>query len=301
MDMFLASYILMFAGFLGVDLGLFSPDEETDAAPVPVDEHPLYNEEDYTGEVQGTEGNDSLTAAEEESLAWFLHGGDDQLDASDGDDYVESGTGNDTVQMRGGDDLVLAGTGDDNVDTGIGYDLAYGEAGNDTLDGNGGNDTLAGGDGDDTVLGGTGADSLFGGAGNDFLSGLSETDTTGSGATVIDGADTLNGGLGDDTLLVGKGDTAVGGDGADLFQLDDRDTSLAGVSTISDFGAGDSIELHYEAVLDANGTPIPPTITVTPNDAGTAGIISFNGAVVANITGGQALTVEQIRLVAEAA
>ncbi len=82
-----------------------------------------------SAEIQGTEGDDTLTAEEETDLAWFLNGGNDDLDGSDGADYAEGGAGDDSITMRDGNDIVLGGEGDDNIDTGTGFDLGYGGAG----------------------------------------------------------------------------------------------------------------------------------------------------------------------------
>ena len=296
MDMVTASYLMMFMGFLGLDIGLFDRNTEDDAAPV--DEHPLYDEADYSAEVQGTAAADDLDAGAESDLAWFLNAGNDTLDGSDGGDYAEGGAGDDHIMMRGGNDIALGGDGADTIDTGIGFDLASGDAGNDVLDGNGGEDTLYGGIGDDTLEGGSQSDMLFGGEGADVLSGLATGITASDSSTVIDGLDTLSGGAGDDELLLGAGDTGIGGAGNDLFAIDNTRTDFEEYSRISDFGAGDSLEIHHDPDLDAAGTPIAPTITITANEANTAGIIRFNGRIVAEVTGGQALTADQIRLVA---
>lgn len=296
MDMVTASYMMMFMSFLGLDVGLFSASNDEDRPPV--EEHPLYDEADYSTEIQGTEGADDLDAGAESDLAWFLNAGNDTLDGSDGGDYVEGGAGDDDMMMRGGDDIALGGDGADSIDTGIGFDLASGDAGNDALDGNGGEDTLYGGEGDDTLEGGSQSDLLFGGNGDDVLSGLATGISSSDSSDVIDGLDTLSGGAGDDQLLLGAGDTGIGGEGNDLFAVDNTRTDFEEYSRISDFGAGDSLEIHHEPEIDAAGQPIAPTITITPNEANTAGIISFNGHIVAEVTGGQALTADQIRLVA---
>lgn len=296
MDMVTASYMLMFVSFLGLDLGLFSSNDGDDAI-VPQD-HPPYNAADYTDEIDGTEGDDTYISPAEADLAWFLNAGNDTLDGSDGDDYAEGGAGDDHIMMRGGADVALGGEGDDNIDTGIGYDLATGGTGNDTLDGNGGEDTLYGDDGDDMLEGGGESDLLFGGNGDDVLSGLATGISASDSSNVIDGRDTLSGGAGDDHLLLGGGDTGIGGEGNDLFAVDNTRTDIEEYSRISDFGAGDSLEIHHEPEFDGAGNPIAPTVTITPNEANTAGIISFNGRIVAEVTGGQTLTADQIKLVA---
>lgn len=259
MDLYLASYLLLFATFLGVDLGLFSSsdksdDEDDDEETGPDTRYLLYDPSHYTRESHGTEGHDTLSAAEaEEDLAWFLSGGDDLLIASDGSDHADGGAGNDHIRMRDGDDIALGGEGDDDIDGGIGFDQLDGQAGNDVLDGNGGQDTLEGGEGDDD-------------------------------------------------LLLGPGDIGTGGAGNDLLQMDHRRDDLEEVSRITDFTEDDMLEIHYETQRDADGNPVDPTITVETSetsDGGTIGRILFNGTLLAEVTGGQTLTADLIRLVPE--
>lgn len=303
MDMYMTLYLAMFAAFLSIDIGLFdgngNGDPDGEPEPEPEDpENPLYIPTDYSRAIDGTEGDDDLTAEEAENLAWFLNGGNDTLDAHLGNDYANGDAGDDRLMMRGGDDIALGGAGNDTIDAGIGFDRVFGGTGDDSLLGNGGDDTLTGEDGADTVLGGTGNDSVLGGAGDDYLSGMGDGLSGPRDADDIDGVDTLEGGEGDDTLFLGAGDHGTGGAGADRFQLDHSRPDHDDAITVSDFGAGDTLELHYVPELDGTGTPIAPEVTVTPSEDGTAGIVSFNGQIVANVTGGQALTADQIRLVA---
>ncbi|MBT9243913.1 hypothetical protein KM031_02655 [Gemmobacter fulvus] len=300
MDLYTASYLMMFVLFLSIDFDLFGSGSDDDNGPNPTDpENPLYDPEAYTGRVDGTTGDDDLAAGEDDrALAWFLDAGNDTLDGSEGSDYLNAGAGDDFAYMREGNDIALGGTGSDTLDGGTGNDLLFGGEDNDELDGNSNDDTLYGGAGDDTLLGGSGADEVFGGAGDDYLSGLAEDLGTSRNSNVIDGVDTLDGGEGDDTLFLGAGDHGIGGAGDDTFQLDHTREDLDAVTQVNDFGAGDALELHYQPSFDAEGNEIAPEISVSPSEDGTAGLISFNGTVVAQITGGQELTAEQIRLVA---
>ena len=138
------------------------------------------------------------------------------LSALDGVDVVltvpEAGTiseGDVTVGFAEIENLILT-AGDDTVDasalaTGVTLDL---DDGNDFFVGGDGNDTVDGGDGNDTFEGGAGDDELTGGAGDDkIVGGLGE--------------DLLYGGTGNDTIVVGQGDQAEGGDGDDLFVVED--------------------------------------------------------------------------------
>ena len=42
------------------------------------------------------------------------------------------------------------------------------------------------------------------------------------GSAAVDGFDTLAGGAGNDSLMLGLGDRGIGGEGDDLFQIDNR-------------------------------------------------------------------------------
>lgn len=300
MDPTYTLYILMFLGFMGMDLGLFSSDDDEET-PTPVDpENPLYEADDYSARIDGTDGDDDLEPpAGQENLAWFLLDGDDSLDGSDSDDYANLGAGDDLALLREGNDIAMGGTGNDTIDSGVGFDTVSGGEGDDELDGNGGNDLLAGHVGNDTVLGGSGSDMLYGGDGDDFLSGMSETRSENEGDAQVDGLDTLEGGAGNDRLLLGLGDRGTGGAGNDLFQIDRRNDELDQITQITDYGTGDRLELFYTPATDDEGNAITPEITVTANEDGTAGIIRFDGAVIAEVLGGQNLTLDDIALVTD--
>lgn len=96
----------------------------------------------------------------------------------------------DTTYVAGGDDTIKGGDGDDTLLGGFGDDTLMGEGDNDSLDGGDGNDSLSGGAGDDTLIGGF-------------------------------GNDTLDGGAGADTFTLSNSDIATGGDGDDLFYVED--------------------------------------------------------------------------------
>ncbi|MCK5576317.1 MAG: hypothetical protein KAI28_10910, partial [Sphingomonadales bacterium] len=160
-----------------------------------------------------------------------------------------------TVQVDGGDtssDDVLTGGDDD--------DTLYGLDGNDTLNGMVGNDTLEGGNGADVLIGWTGNDVLNGGNGNDTLSGGYGNDVLNGGANkdVLDGggwADTLTGGAGDDTFVF---------------------TTGSGKDTITDFTAGDVIDITDYAITDSNGDGVVDIndLTITTEDGNA--VITFN-------------------------
>ena len=71
------------------------------------------------------------------------------VQGSDGNDTLTAGSGGGTLEGLRGDDQLLGNAG---------VDLLYGGAGNDRLSGRGANDQLDGGDGNDTMIGGAGND-----------------------------------------------------------------------------------------------------------------------------------------------
>ncbi|UWR24303.1 Hint domain-containing protein [Sulfitobacter sp. S190] len=98
----------------------------------------------------------------------------------------------------------------------------------------------------------TSADSLDGGAGNDDLRGAAGDDTLegGSGNDTLGGSmgrDSLIGGDGDDVIRVSEGDTADGGEGDDLFILEDlRESGNASITIVGGEGGeteGDTLQL----------------------------------------------------------
>lgn len=206
-----------------------------------------------------------------EPLALHGDGSDDRLTGAELDDLLHGNDGNDTL---------------------------IGARGNDWLDGGAGNDNLIGAEGDDTLIGGAGNDTLLGGAGNDLLRGGTGVNTlmAGDGDDTLlgqDGASFLNGGAGSDLLQAGAGNMLHGGDGSDIFRLDD--TIGAAAVQIVDFAAGeDQIQIAYDR---AAGLP-ELSITFAP-DAPDMAEIRLAGQVVALIANAASLTPDDIMLLAE--
>lgn len=307
MDPVITPFLMLFMSTLAIDLGLFDKDDPTpaDAAPTdpplegsdPVAEPGNFDVSLYSNVVNGTEGDDALTAGQESALAWFLEAGNDSLDASDGNDYASGGIGDDTLSLRGGRDLAYGDDGNDRIDAGIGFDTVFGGAGDDSLTGNGGNDSLFGDEGNDEIGGGSGADTLVGGAGDDVLFGLSSGLSTADSATAADGVDLLFGGEGNDRLVLGPGDIGEGGAGDDLFEIDNKHAELTDVVRVTDYSAGDQLSVSYEPVHDAQGAEIVPIISLMQNSDNTGTLIMFNDTPIADIIGSQALTASQISLI----
>jgi Ca2+-binding RTX toxin-like protein len=126
-------------------------------------------------DVEGTAGDDNLTADDSGQTVFGLQGNDTLTAArvmtpcmgrpsrsalgARRQRYLVGGTGNDTLRGDDGSDLLLGGGGNDLLYGGIGQD------------------TLLGGAGDDWLYGDQDNDFLDGGAGNDFLEGYSGNDT----------------------------------------------------------------------------------------------------------------------------
>lgn len=198
-------------------------------------------------------------------------GGDNWTGTADPDFYYGLG-GNDQISGGASYDTLYGGSGDDTIDGGDGSDTLYGGAGGDILHGGAGNDTLLAGDenypidltseagtvnqlygdaGDDTLRAGAGRDLLDGGDGNDTLYGRSDDVLRGgAGDDVLrfesgDKNGVADGGAGNDLFwLASGGHTYTGGSGADSFNdVFLRDWNTGGVSTITDFNAGEGDRL----------------------------------------------------------
>ena len=111
--------------------------------------------------------------------------------------------------------------------------------GNDTLIGSGDDDLLRGFGGGDKILGKNGKDTLIGDSGGDNLQGGNQADTLKGGK----GSDLLNGGKGSDLLNGGKG----------LDHYIFKDAPGHGVDTITNFQAGEIIEVGNAAFVGDNG------------------------------------------------
>ncbi|MBO9621365.1 MAG: hypothetical protein J7500_01505 [Sphingomonas sp.] len=166
----------------------------------------------------------------------------------------------------------ISGSGFDDVLTGDGVgNVLAGDAGQDWLSGGGGSDIETGGEGHDSVWGGEADDLLDGGAGDDTiwggagidtvtyaaaqtgveidLSWTEEQDTRGAGVDTLVSVENVVGSGFDDVLA---GDWAAnlltGGAGNDRFVF--GETALAARDRVTDFAAGDVLDL---SLLDANG------------------------------------------------
>ncbi len=204
----------------------------------------------------------------------FLNGGlgNDTLDGGNGIDtvtyaYLTDTTHSVTIALdnAGNGTATVAVTGE--TDTMIGIENLTGGAGNDSLSGNDGNNVLNGGMGSDILRGGLGNDTYIVDNAGDVVTETSTLATEidkvnssinytlganverltliGTDATHATGnelANTLVGNAGENILngIAGK-DVLTGGAGNDTFVIDSK--LLSDVDTITDFSAGDKIQL----------------------------------------------------------
>lgn len=171
----------------------------------------------------------------------------------------------DSITGSSVNNVIDAGAGDDRVDGGAGDDILIGGSGHDRVDGGAGNDILIGGAGDDRYDGGSGYDLLdystatrsitvddgrVSGMGNDRYSNIEKIVGSSFSDTFLGdrSVDVFDGGAGNDWFRGYKGsDVFTGGEGNDTFVWEERDVvsgwKSQGVDTITDFGAGDRLDL----------------------------------------------------------
>ncbi len=195
----------------------------------------------------GNNSNNRITGNDAANVIGGL-GGNDTLLGGDGDDLISGGDGDDSLEGGEGNDTLLGGAGNDTI---------FGDDGDDYLDGGSGNDNLFGGNGDDAYTVNDG-DTITDTAGFDlvstpdsvdlnseafigiegvFLTGAKNSNASGTGDAnrLIGnaGKNKLSGLGGVDTLEGGLGDTLLGGDGNDLYYVND-----SGVKIIEQAGEG---------------------------------------------------------------
>ena len=241
---------------------------------------------DGNDKLHGGAGNDTLSGGNGNDV---LDGGtgDDAMSGGAGDDtyYVDSAADGVVESANGGTDTVHT-TVSYALTPNVEILISDSNAGL-SLTGNTLNNTIIGGAGDDRLNGGKGADNMQGGAGNDTYivdnAGDVVTDSSGIDTVVtrIDytlgddierlragsdsgliltgngGDNRIMGGAGDDVIIGGLGkDTLTGGDGDDVFKylaMSDSGPTGATRDTITDFTAGDKIDLSAIDAIDGGG------------------------------------------------
>lgn len=254
---------------------------------------------DGQDELAGEGADDSLSGGGGADLLEG-HGGADQLQGEAGFDHLMGGDGNDSLAGGGdgdslwgddGDDSLWGDLGDDDLAAGAGADLAEGGEGQDKLQGGEGDDTLGGGAGDDTLTGATGADLLAGGAGSDEVDGGDGADTLhgGNADAPDDAVDFLNGGAGDDLLMTGAGDYASGGEGSDVFAVQDIQPGDP-LTQITDFDpVADQLVVLYDATVHPD-----PQLSIR-SVAGSS-LLLLDGVPLAAMTNGAEIDLSQVQL-----
>ncbi|WP_311200176.1 Hint domain-containing protein [Leisingera sp. M658] len=184
----------------------------------------------FTGDEAGSfsVGGDSVTFSEFER--YYLHSGDDTLNASIGTSDI----------------WVKGAAGDNSLTGGSGSDTLLGEGGSDTLEGNAGADSIDGGSGDDSLIIGEG-DTASGGDGDDYFTIVDTGDSGSNNMTVTGGntgqttGDTLdfNGQLDKGTLNIT--DNTGGSLTGTATLLDGSVVSFSGIENIICFAAGTRI------------------------------------------------------------
>ena len=222
----------------------------------------------YTGQVDGTAGNDAMTigftdvngdqidGSDGINDLIFGYGGNDTIDAGLGDDTVYAGTGFDTVYGGAGNDLIYLEDGSDRLldagTSGAGNDTVYGGLGNDTLQTGAGDDVVYGGDGNESINGGAGSDTLYGGADADYFNVNFETELD-----VIFGGET---GIDQDTIVF----TSVP-DGVQLTMTGDGAGTYSFVNVPSGFTQATGTFAEIETLGGANASD---TIDASADSAG---------------------------------
>jgi Ca2+-binding RTX toxin-like protein len=192
----------------------------------------------------GYDGNDTLIGG---TAADRLEGGngDDNLNGGAGVDTMIGGKGNDIYHSDSTDVITeLANEGTDTIvgaKTNISYavyaaieNLVYTGIGNVSLTGNGLSNVVVGGAGNNTILGGAGHDVVVGGNGSDNVQGNTGDDILYGGSVVgIENTTALR-----DTFIRnfaraadGAADTLAGGDGSDIYIIDEMGDAISEIST----------------------------------------------------------------------
>ncbi len=170
-----------------------------------------------------------------------------------------------------------------------------------TITGGEGADSLSGAADGDFLQGGAGADTLIGSGGSDYLAGGSDNYVIDGRADQgdgpkDDGVDSLFGGTGNDQLFLDNGDQAEGGEGADLFAIDEV-AAGDGAVMITDFDpATDEIAIEYTGGADAE----IPTLGINELDDGSGSQISFNDQPIATVAGVENFDASNVTLIDKA-
>jgi Ca2+-binding RTX toxin-like protein len=215
-------------------------------------------------------------------------GSDTIFGSANGDDVIYGGNVP-TGQHHAGPAHIPTIADNDVIHVGNGNVHAFGQAGDDTIYGGKGTGELNGGSGNDTIVAGGGNYLVKGGAGFDTLDfsaaasavtvDLHKHTASGFGDLTIKGIEAIIGSAQDDVMWGGRGGaTFTGGAGNDVFGAHKSDVKNGGVVHVTDFGAGDRLDVSElvggrdpNAVLKvtdgANGTTVSVKIGKVYYDA----------------------------------
>lgn len=226
----------------------------------------------------GYDGNDTLIGG---TAADRLEGGngDDNLNGGAGTDTMIGGKGNDIYQSDAAD--VITELANEGIDTIVGAkasiaysayantieNLVYTGTSNVTVTGNALDNVIVGGAGNNTILGGAGNDVVVGGKGIDNVQGNTGDDILYGGSTAgIENSTVLR-----NTfirsyahLADGVADTLVGGDGSDVYLIDEIGDAISEISV----GTGtdvvlSTVDFSLKGALNVEALVLDDTYTGT--------------------------------------
>jgi Ca2+-binding RTX toxin-like protein len=263
-----------------------------EAASVSSDLSITFDRTAATAVIEGGSGSDAITggAGGEKLYGSSMPHGSAKLPgvAKEADnDVLHGGGGKDVIYGQNGNDTLFGDDGDDWLSGGKGNDVLHGGTGANTVNGDSGDDVIYAEGGDDTVLGGSGFDTLdFSMAVAGISFDVSKHTAVGFNTTSFRGiekivgsshaddykgsssADVLDGGAGNDVIRgLGGADKLTGGDGNDTFVYLRKDVGHA-VDHITDFSAGDAIDLH-DFLKSAKFSSINEAVKLSENGNGT--------------------------------
>lgn len=179
------------------------------------------------------------------------------------------------------------------INGGAAQDAIYGGAGNDQIDvsftdGKEAQDRLG-----DLAEGGDGDDTLIGQGGGWYFDSADDDDSTGNWV-VLEHEDSLSGGAGDDVLRATNGSQMTGGAGADRFEVVHWVSELPDGTTFAPARITDFDPTSDSLLIDHRGSNGDNGISIAAWDNGLGADVLVGGVVVAEVTGGQDLTVEDL-------
>ena len=242
----------------------------------------------YSGELDGTEGNDLLIGNNTDQI----------IRTYDGDDTVITGNGDNTIWLGSGNDLVTTGSGDNVIFTGVGNSVLNLGSGNNIVHEAAGADEINGGIGGTTTVDysashtGVNVDleariGRLGDAEGDIYTNIHSIIGSNYGDTLRadDDGDLLRAGNGDNLLIGGAGaDTILGGAGNDTIVGSPGPDYLdggGGDNTIDFSGSNAAISIDLETGTGSGGYAQGDTLLNFQNVIGS----QYNDLIIGNDQG----------------